>query len=93
MKAKKIADSKIDQKVNELNGWKYKKTAIEKNFVFTDFRTAFSFLTSVALLSEKMDHHAEWRAVYNKVALKLSTHEAGGLTQKDIDMAKEIDNF
>ena len=93
MKAKKIPANSIDAKIKELSGWKFKKDGIEKDFVFKDFSEAFAFLTKIALLSEKLNHHAEWSGVYNKVKLRLSTHDAGGLTQKDVDMAGEIEKF
>jgi 4a-hydroxytetrahydrobiopterin dehydratase len=93
MQAKKITKDKIVSKLKELNGWKFSKDGIEKAFSFKDFPEAFAFLTRVALLSEKMNHHAEWSGVYNKVKLRLSTHDAGGVTKKDMDMATVIDHF
>jgi Pterin-4a-carbinolamine dehydratase len=65
--------------------------AIVRHFVFKDFSQAFSFMTRVALLAEKSGHHPEWSNVYNKVTIRLTTHDAGGLSQKDIDLAGEID--
>ena len=75
-----------------LKGWKESKggEAIAKNFKFKDFNEAFGFMTRVALLADKMDHHPEWFNVYNKVEVTLSTHDAGGVTQNDIDMAKAM---
>jgi 4a-hydroxytetrahydrobiopterin dehydratase len=75
-----------------LKGWKETKggEAIAKNFKFQDFNEAFGFMTRVALLAGKMDHHPEWFNVYNKVEVTLSTHDAGGVTQNDIDMAKAM---
>jgi 4a-hydroxytetrahydrobiopterin dehydratase len=75
-----------------LKGWKEAKDgeAIAKNFKFKDFNEAFGFMTRVALLADKMDHHPEWFNVYNKVDVTLSTHDAGGVTQNDIDMAKAM---
>jgi 4a-hydroxytetrahydrobiopterin dehydratase len=75
-----------------LKGWKETKggEAIAKNFKFQDFNEAFGFMTRVALLADKMDHHPEWFNVYNKVEVTLSTHDAGGVTQNDIDMAKAM---
>ncbi len=93
MKSEKISAEKIELKIKNLTGWKFKKDGIEKEFKFTDFNEAFAFLTRVALLSEKLNHHAEWSGVYNKVKLRLTTHDAGGLTQKDVTMAGEIGSF
>lgn len=69
------------------------RDAIARKFVFTDFNRAFAFMTRAALLAEKMDHHPEWFNVYNKVDVTLSTHDSGGLTDKDIAMAKTMDGY
>ncbi len=65
--------------------------AIERRYVFADFVAAFAFMTRVALLAEKADHHPEWSNVWNKVEILLTTHDAGGLTAKDFALAKAID--
>ena len=65
--------------------------AIERKFAFADFSEAFAFMTRVAILAEKHDHHPEWFNVYNRVEITLSTHDAGGLTSKDIELARFID--
>ncbi|WP_281275400.1 4a-hydroxytetrahydrobiopterin dehydratase [Azoarcus indigens] len=67
------------------------REAIRRKFQFADFNAAFAFMARVALQAEKMDHHPEWSNVYNKVEILLSTHDAGGLTQKDIALAHFID--
>jgi 4a-hydroxytetrahydrobiopterin dehydratase len=69
------------------------RDAITRKFEFKDFNTAFGFMARAALLAEKMDHHPEWFNVYNKVEVTLSTHDAGGVTQKDIDLATAMDAF
>ena len=69
------------------------RDAIARLLEFKDFSQAFAFMTRVALLAEKMDHHPEWFNVYNKIDVTLSTHDAGGVTAKDIEMAKAIDRF
>lgn len=73
----------------EING----RDAITRAFQFKDFNTAFGFMSRVALLAEKMDHHPEWFNVYNKIEVTLSTHDAGGVTEKDIKMAKAMDGY
>ena len=65
--------------------------AIERSFKFTDFTAAFAFMSRVALYAEKHDHHPEWFNVYNRVDIKLTTHDAGGLTEKDLSLAELID--
>ena len=69
------------------------RDAIARKFEFANFNEAFGFMTRVALLAEKMDHHPEWFNVYNKVEVTLSTHDAGGVTQNDIDMATAMDAY
>lgn len=64
---------------------------ISRNFAFGDFSEAFAFMARVAFLAEKADHHPEWSNVYNRVDILLTTHDAGGLSQRDIDMARAID--
>ncbi len=65
--------------------------AIERSFEFGDFSAAFAFMTRVALLAEKRDHHPEWSNVYNRVTIALTTHDAGGLSLRDVKMARAID--
>ena len=74
-------------------GWgrEQERDAITREFVFKDFNRAFAFMTQVALAAEKADHHPEWSNVYNKVRITLTTHDAGGLTQKDLDLARFAD--
>jgi 4a-hydroxytetrahydrobiopterin dehydratase len=69
------------------------RDAIARTFKFGDFNEAFAFMTRAALLAEKMDHHPEWFNVYNRVEVTLSTHDAGGVTDKDIAMAKAMDSY
>ena len=70
----------------------YNKT-IKKEFKFTNFIEAFGFMSKVALLSEKMDHHPDWHNTYNKVIIKLTTHDKGGITNNDIQLAESIDKL
>ena len=67
------------------------RDAISRTFVFADFNAAFAFMTRVALLADKIDHHPEWSNVYNRVEVLLTTHDAGGVTEKDVRMARFID--
>jgi 4a-hydroxytetrahydrobiopterin dehydratase len=91
--AGKLADEARGKLLAELQGWSVVpgRDAITKAFKFKDFNAAFGFMTRVAMMAEKMDHHPEWSNVYNKVEITLSTHSAGGLTELDIRLAKFID--
>lgn len=93
MPIKKLLKKEIESNLLPLAGWKFLNNGIKKDFLFKDFSEAFAFLTRIAMLSEKMDHHAEWSGVYNKVNIRLSTHDAGGVTQKDFDMATAIEKM
>ena len=64
---------------------------LRREFVFADFSEAFAFMTRVALLAEKADHHPDWSNAWNKVVIELTSHDAGGLTQRDLDLARAID--
>jgi len=69
------------------------REAITRRYLFVDFDAAFAFMTRVALLAAKMDHHPEWSNVYNKLDVTLATHDANGVTQKDIDLAMAMDGY
>ena len=81
------------QALASLKGWQDAegRDAIKKRFTFADFTEAFSFMTRVALAAERMDHHPEWFNVYKTVDVTLSTHDAGGVTEKDIALARIMD--
>ncbi|WP_374513389.1 4a-hydroxytetrahydrobiopterin dehydratase [Brevundimonas sp.] len=68
------------------------RPAISRSLTFPDFNAAFGFMTRVALHADKVDHHPEWSNVYNRVEVLLTTHDAGGVTQRDLDMARFIDS-
>jgi 4a-hydroxytetrahydrobiopterin dehydratase len=79
----------------KLKGWSEVsgRDAIARKFVFKDFNEAFGFMSRVALVAEKMDHHPEWSNVYKTVEVTLSTHDAGGLTELDIKLAETMDRL
>jgi 4a-hydroxytetrahydrobiopterin dehydratase len=79
------------QKVSELDNWLFINNSLEKKYVFKDFASALSFINAVGILAEKQNHHPEIHNVYNKVQLCLNTHDVGGVTDKDFDLAKAID--
>jgi len=73
--------------------WKLDGEFICRNFLFKDFAEAFAFMTKVAVLSEKLNHHPNWENVFNKVKIAISTHETNGLTERDFELALEIDKI
>jgi len=77
--------------VEELEGWTGGDDFITKVFKFRDFIEAFSFMTNIAIVAEKMDHHPEWYNIYNRVDITLTTHDSGGVTEKDITLAKAME--
>ena len=79
--------------LDALPDWDYDEArdAISRSFTFPDFSAAFAFMTRVALLAEKQDHHPEWSNVYNRVNVTLATHDAGGVTDKDVALAHFMD--
>jgi len=83
------------QALGALSGWSEVegRDAITKTFTFQDFNQAFGWMSRVALAAEKMDHHPEWQNVYRTVEVTLATHSAGGVTQRDIALAKAMDEF
>lgn len=89
----RLTDTERDAALAELTGWKLvlDGKAIERRFNFTDFAEAFGFMARVAIHAEKADHHPEWFNVYNRVDITLTTHDAGGLSWRDLDMARAID--
>src|ERR1700744_5566510 len=90
--AEKLSADARKQAVKGLSGWEEKQggNAIGRSFVFKDFNEAFGFMARVALVAEKNDHHPEWRNVYKTVEVELSTHDAGGVTHKDIELANAM---
>lgn len=84
----------IQDKMKEIDSlWVLKDQFIHKKIIFKDFVEAFSFMTSVAIIAEKSEHHPNWKNVYNKVIIDLNTHDADGITNKDFQLAKEIDEL
>lgn len=77
--------------LKDLEGWEYEDNAIHTSFEFEDFKDAFSMMTRIAFEVEKMNHHPDWSNVYNTLQISLSTHDAGGVTEKDFELAKIID--
>lgn len=84
----------VTQKLAHCSGWQIStdRKSLEKGFQFNSFSAAFAFMTRVALWAERHDHHPDWHNVYNRIEVRLSTHDSGGLTQLDFDLAQEMDS-
>jgi 4a-hydroxytetrahydrobiopterin dehydratase len=93
MHISRLDDAARDAAMQQLPQWAYDADAkgIRRNLRFADFAEAFGFMTRVAILAEKADHHPEWFNVYNRVEILLTTHDADGLSQRDVDLASNID--
>ena len=88
----KLNQQEIDEKLKGIHqDWIQEGDFIKRNFIFDDFVLAFGFMTSVAIEADIANHHPNWQNVYNKVSISLSTHDAGGLTDQDFNLARKID--
>lgn len=90
-----LSDEDREAALEALPGWRYDEAdrAIRRDFRFADFSQAFAFMTRTALAAEKADHHPDWANSWNKVAVALTTHSAGGVTAKDVALATAMDGF
>jgi 4a-hydroxytetrahydrobiopterin dehydratase len=90
----KLTQKEVRSALTGLRGWKLVKTGkLHREYKFADFMHAFGFMATAALAIERMNHHPEWFNVYNKVVVDLSTHDVGGISEKDIALARILDNF
>lgn len=83
----KLSEAEIESRLSELAGWSLVDGKLHREFQFKDFVAAFAFMTGVALVAESKNHHPEWRNVYNRVVMDLTTHDAHGLTSRDFELA------
>jgi 4a-hydroxytetrahydrobiopterin dehydratase len=92
MPISRLTDAECSAALDELPGWALRADglAISRDFKFADFNEAFGFMARVALATEKADHHPEWSNVYNQVQITLTTHDAGGLSKRDVALARAI---
>lgn len=79
--------------LNELSQWSIENGKLHREFIFSNFVEAFGFMTKAAILAEKANHHPEWFNVYKKVVVDLTTHEAGGITERDFTLAKQMERI
>lgn len=87
-----LSKEEISERMKQLDiAWFFVENSISKEFLFKDFNQAFSFMSEVALIAEKLEHHPSWSNTYHKVFISLTTHDAGGLTELDFKFAKEVD--
>ena len=95
MAVAKLTDAQRQDLAAKLPGWRLVdgRDAIARSFKLPDFTSAFGFMTQVALAAERMDHHPEWFNVWNRVDITLSTHDAGGLSERDVTLATAIDTM
>ncbi len=87
----RLDDHAIQQGLQQLRGWELQEGKLHKQYKFRSFKAAFGFMTRAALCAEAMNHHPEWFNVYNKVEVWLTTHDAGGISQKDLDLAAQFE--
>ncbi len=87
---RRLNDVEITDHLAHLAGWELQHGSLHREFTFRDFAEAFAFMTRVALAAEKLDHHPDWTNVYNRVRVSLSTHDLGGISTYDFELAKRI---
>ena len=93
MAIERLSAEKIQQGLDSLSGWEWEDDKIHRRFLFDDFNQAFGFMSRVALCAEAMNHHPEWSNVYNRVDIWLTTHDAGGLSALDFELAGHIERL
>jgi len=89
----RLSQTDIDQELKNLPGWSVINEKLHKEFQFDSFNQAFGFMTRAAMEIEKMNHHPEWFNVYNKITVELTTHDAGGITKNDVNLARILNSL
>jgi len=89
----KLSESEIQSALRERTGWTVANGKLHREYKFADFIHAFGFMTRAALVAEAMGHHPEWSNVYNRVTIDLTTHDAGGISSKDFELAGKLDGL
>lgn len=90
---KKLSEQEINNNLESLEGWSYTDNSLQTSFEFENFKEAFTLMTRIAFEAEAQNHHPDWNNVYNQLEISLSTHDAGGVTEKDFKLAKAIENI
>ncbi|HUK52002.1 MAG TPA: 4a-hydroxytetrahydrobiopterin dehydratase [Candidatus Binatia bacterium] len=93
MSRQKLADAEISAALAALPGWSYQAGKLHREFTFKDFVAAWGFMSSCALAAEAMNHHPDWSNVWNRVRVELMTHDAGGVTQNDLALARRMNEI
>ena len=93
MRVPRLSSEEIDQSLLQVQGWQVVNNKLHREYRFADFIHAFGFMATAAIAIEKMNHHPEWFNVYNRVTIDLTTHDSGGITQNDIDLAQLLDGI
>ncbi len=88
---KTLSEQEINEKLESLEGWSYTDNSLQTSFEFENFKEAFTLMTRIAFEAEAQQHHPDWNNVYNQLEISLSTHDAGGVTEKDFKLAKAIE--
>lgn len=86
-------EEQIQTELQNLNGWSYNENAIHTSLEFENFKEAFSMMTRISFEAEKLNHHPNWTNVYNELSISLSTHDAAGVTEKDFELARIIEDI
>jgi 4a-hydroxytetrahydrobiopterin dehydratase len=89
----KLTKTEIASALRKIGGWTVANDKLHRDYQFADFVHAFGFMAMAALIIEKMDHHPEWSNVYNRLSVDLTTHDAGGITKKDVDLASALETL
>jgi 4a-hydroxytetrahydrobiopterin dehydratase len=92
-KAKKLSDSEITSHLSKLPKWKLENAKLHREYKFADFVQAFGFMSSVALIAESMNHHPEWFNVWSTVKIDLTTHDCGGISERDFALAEKMEEL
>jgi len=90
---KKLSEQEINDNLESLDGWDYTEEGIQTSFEFENFKEAFTLMTRIAFEAESMNHHPNWTNVYNTLEITLSTHDTGGVTEKDFKLARAIEKI
>ena len=89
----KLSEEKLEEELSKLSGWSIVNDKLHKEFLFENFNQAFGFMVRASMEIEKMNHHPEWFNVYNKITVDLTTHDSGGITKNDINLAKILNSL
>jgi|TARA_X000000368_G_C22844684_1_gene629309 4a-hydroxytetrahydrobiopterin dehydratase len=89
----RLSETEITEELKKIEGWAIKDNKLHKEFQFDSFNQAFGFMTRAAMEIEKMNHHPEWFNVYNRITVDLTTHDAGGITNNDINLARILNSL